>query len=383
MTATNATTTERGATKAKKPKTAAANPDVYTMAEAARLKGVSYHTVSRAVRRGKLPAQRLGRMALITADDLRDWRPMRERAPRKYRRREPDPGATPALLDLASGERVSLAERLATLYELIHSSAGQLPTDEFLALLSDRLASALDLRRVAIWVLNDQGTVLRRAAFYGAPITGLDEIDLVRHPEVRQAIESDDGVRVVHNSGTTGLPLDNLSDLMLAPLRVGGRLVGMVSGDRGGAQFSLSDDQVVMAEGLGSQAALALDRARLRDERELRAKQLQAIIDNVAEVVLAVDASGSVTSISRHGRDLYGVDEQASDATLSTVVRGLGHGETSPVVQAINGETVRDRRFVVIRQDGGEQPVSVNAMPIRNEDGVVTGAVAVLRSLDR
>jgi hypothetical protein len=30
--------------------------DVYTMAEAARLKGVSYHTVSRAVRRGVLSA---------------------------------------------------------------------------------------------------------------------------------------------------------------------------------------------------------------------------------------------------------------------------------------------------------------------------------------
>ncbi|HEU0116071.1 MAG TPA: helix-turn-helix domain-containing protein, partial [Thermomicrobiales bacterium] len=111
---------------------ASASPDVYTMAEAARLKGVSYHTVSRAVRRGKLPAQRLGRMALISADDLRDWRPMRERAPRKYRRREPDPTATPALLDLASGERVSLAQRLSTLYELIHGGAGQLPLPEFL-----------------------------------------------------------------------------------------------------------------------------------------------------------------------------------------------------------------------------------------------------------
>ncbi len=53
--------------------------DVYTMAEAARLKGVSYHTVSRAVRRGKLPAKRLGRMALIDAGDLRTWQPMRER----------------------------------------------------------------------------------------------------------------------------------------------------------------------------------------------------------------------------------------------------------------------------------------------------------------
>ena len=49
--------------------------DVYTMAEAARLKGVSYHTVSRAVRRGKLPATRLGRMALITSEDLRDGDP--------------------------------------------------------------------------------------------------------------------------------------------------------------------------------------------------------------------------------------------------------------------------------------------------------------------
>ena len=83
--------------------------DVYTMAEAARLKGVSYHTVSRAVRRGKLPATRLGRMALIQSEDLREWRPMRERAPRKYRRREPNPEATPALLDLASSDRVAAA----------------------------------------------------------------------------------------------------------------------------------------------------------------------------------------------------------------------------------------------------------------------------------
>ena len=99
--------------------------DVYTMAEAARLKGVSYHTVSRAVRRGKLPATRLGRMALITSEDLRDWRPMRERAPRKYRRREPNPEATPALLDLASAERVELASRLASLSEALYAAAAE------------------------------------------------------------------------------------------------------------------------------------------------------------------------------------------------------------------------------------------------------------------
>ncbi|MFM8594308.1 MAG: helix-turn-helix domain-containing protein, partial [Chloroflexota bacterium] len=147
--------------------------DVYTMAEAARLKGVSYHTVSRAVRRGKLPATRLGRMALITAEDLRDWRPMRERAPRKYRRREPNPDAAPAMLDLASGERVELAGRIATLYEVLHSSAAELPVAEFLAVLADRIGSALDLKRLVIWGVDENEGKVRKLAAFGPAMSTL------------------------------------------------------------------------------------------------------------------------------------------------------------------------------------------------------------------
>ena len=118
------------------------------------VKGVSYHTVSRAVRRGKLPAQRLGRMALIATADLRAWRPMRERAPRKYRRREPNPDETPALLDLVSGERVELVRHLSVLLEAIHLAAAELPLAEFLAVRCGRLADALGLRRVVVWELD-------------------------------------------------------------------------------------------------------------------------------------------------------------------------------------------------------------------------------------
>ena len=80
--------------------------EFFTMDEAARLKGVSYHTVSRAVRRGALQSKRMGRMALVSAEDLAGWEPVRNRAPRKYRQREPDPTITPAVMDLASGERI-------------------------------------------------------------------------------------------------------------------------------------------------------------------------------------------------------------------------------------------------------------------------------------
>jgi PAS domain S-box-containing protein/excisionase family DNA binding protein len=363
------------------------------MAEAARLKGVSYHTVSRAVRRGKLPAQRLGRMALISADDLRDWRPMRERAPRKYRRREPDPTATPALLDLASGERVSLAQRLSTLYELIHGGAGQLPLPEFLALLADRLASALDLRRVSIWVLADDGKTLRRMARFGPPMSDIEETRLDQAPFFQAVLESSEPVTVVALSERGAVFARagyDLCDFFAAPLRAGGRVLGFVLGDRGGPSFTLSPDQAVLAEGLANQAALALDRARLRDEQLKRVEQLAAIIDNVAEAVVAIDADGNMTTINAAGRDLYGIDEAAAAENLEQAVNRVNRREMdgsalpteqTPLMRALGGERMRDRRYVLIRNDGAELPVSVNAQPIRNAEGEVTGAVAVIRQL--
>jgi len=77
---------------------------VYTMREAARLKGVSYHTISRTVRTGKLVAQRIGRMAMIGADDLDAWHPIVEKTPHKYRDRQPDPTVSPVLMDIVAGE---------------------------------------------------------------------------------------------------------------------------------------------------------------------------------------------------------------------------------------------------------------------------------------
>jgi excisionase family DNA binding protein len=81
--------------------------DVYTMGEAARLKGVSYHTVSRAVRRGVLSAQRIGKMVFITRADLHAWHPKYDRAPMQYRHRVPAPDAKPVMIDLASRPRWS------------------------------------------------------------------------------------------------------------------------------------------------------------------------------------------------------------------------------------------------------------------------------------
>lgn len=240
---------------------------LYTMAEAARLKGVSYHTVSRAVRRGKLQVTRLGRMALIDVEELRAWTPMRERAPHRYRRREPD-GNAPAMLDLASRDRVDMARRLSTLYQVLHSAASSLPLAEFLDMLSDRLGQALDFRRVAIWSLSaDSFTITREAAFGGSLADVPDEVTLADAPAFARLLGL--GGAVVIDDVTTSLPdgeaiFPGLTSIFAVPLVASDRLLGLLLGDRDGDVFSLSDEQVTLAQVLTTQAALAMDHARLR-----------------------------------------------------------------------------------------------------------------------
>jgi excisionase family DNA binding protein len=246
-----------------------ADDDVYTMGEAARLKGVSYHTVSRAVRRGALPAQRIGKMVFITMADLQAWRPKYDRAPMQYRHRTPVPDAKPALIDLASGDRVHLAGRLATLLEVAEATARELSLDESLGLICERLAGMLAMRRVAIWSVDRQ---LGRASLltaHGSPLADLpDRIELSDHPQFVKMIRRADGA-VVINPPALGdrvpVPFRSLPSLLIATLRFGERAVGYVLADRNGAAFTLPKDDLALARGLAAHAALAVVLAEARE----------------------------------------------------------------------------------------------------------------------
>jgi excisionase family DNA binding protein len=236
--------------------------DVYTMAEAARLKGVSYHTVSRAVRRGKLPAQRLGRMALIALPDLQAWRPMRERAPRKYRRREPDAAAVPALVDLASGERVNLAGQLALLIEANHDLVRDEPTT-FLQHLAERFAQAFGLAHVDIWTWGATDEAPRLAAHVGG---GAEHAAADAPPDgnVARWRTLASASLIPTQDEAAGADSDGAASQLAAPLRIGATALGVVVGERGGEPVTASAAQLQFAQALANQAALALELQRLR-----------------------------------------------------------------------------------------------------------------------
>jgi excisionase family DNA binding protein len=236
------------------------------MAEAARLKGVSYHTVSRAVRRGKLPAQRLGKMAFISAEDLQSWRPMIERAPRKYRRRLPEPGAAPALIDLASGERVELARHVSILLQIVQCLAEEKQAGDCLPVLVDRFADGLDLRRVEIWALDPTYVRSQRVASFGPPLSDLpDQISLGDIPGGASYFVNKRDVEIEPVTSSADHPFGPLIDtteVLVAPLVIGSRRLGLVLGDRQGRPLDLSPEQLQLAAGMASLAALALERER-------------------------------------------------------------------------------------------------------------------------
>ncbi|MDP8908568.1 MAG: GAF domain-containing protein [Chloroflexota bacterium] len=371
--------------------------DRYTMADAARLKGVSYHTVSRAVRRGKLPVHRLGRMALISADDLRAWRPMRERAPKKYRRREPMPGATPALLDLASGERVDLAQRLSTLYEVLHTAASERSLPEFAALLCDRFAETLGLSRVVIWQIDEALGLGTRIAHRGPTMSDLpDRVPLASLPpfllraaEGRAQVVPDISVEVPGLAAYVGDR--RFTAMFTVPLRAGGRALGVVFGDCNGEPFSLSDDQLALAQGLANQGGLAFENALLRTQEETRADQLATILEDLSDAVCACDAQGRITVINAAFRELLGPAcaglKPGDDVTrfLSCIQRRRLDGtpmpvEEDPLLRALSGERVQGDEYQLIQEDGSGRTVSVSARPIR-VNRVVAGAVSVARDV--
>ena len=371
--------------------------DRFTMAEAARLKGVSYHTVSRAVRRGRLPVIRLGRMALIAADDLQNWRPMKERAPRKYRQREPQADTSGVLINLATTDQVQLAQRLSTLYEIIYSASSERSLEELAAIVTQRIAESFQLSRLVLWQIDFQAGVASRLAVHGGTIAHVQNLVPLEEAPYFLRLTERGNARIILNSRAeltdhrhmTGVLPE--TPVLVIPLVRKDRVLGLMFGDRDGADFEMSPEQLALAEGIANQMAMAIDSAALRQRENHRRLQLEAIIDELNGAVSAFDEDGFLTLANATERRLFDLTEvearlgQHWSEYLLAKRRESLDGEPidikdNPVVRALGGERLQDLVQAVIRKDGTRMFVSTNARPIIVE-GQVVGAVSISRDV--
>jgi PAS domain S-box-containing protein len=162
-----------------------------------------------------------------------------------------------------------------------------------------------------------------------------------------------------------------------APLRASTDLGGELR--RAQAQIAALEQLLAVHEESSLEQAMRLERALL--ERD-------AILGQIADVVVTTDPSGNLTFYNDAARALYGEietgipiwDERQSFALLD-VAGARKEPSQVPLYRALREERVTNEEWRIRRRDGSELLVMGSAVPLRASDGSLIGAAMSVRDV--
>ena len=168
---------------------------------------------------------------------------------------------------------------------------------------------------------------------------------------------------------------------LLAPLAVGGEVLGAVEVQRAGDEaFEASD--VALLESLAATAALVLHGLRARAALEDERRRMSAILDCSADAIVTTDQGGRVTFFSRGAEELFGWKE--ADVLGHHVKEYYLEGEKEARrVQRHLEDEGRVRNLETWFRTARDQrvPASLSASVLRDEAGQVLGTLGVLKDI--
>ncbi|MDC0680916.1 PAS domain S-box protein [Sorangium atrum] len=188
-----------------------------------------------------------------------------------------------------------------------------------------------------------------------------------------------------------GLPPHHhpLEAFLGVPLRFHGRSVGnLYLGKRpGGPPFTEDDERV--AELLADRTCGVLETARLCRAEANERKRLEAVVEQLPEAAILVDATGRLITCNRVALQYASSAADDPDPWGNSVLfehrtpagRPVAW-EDRPLTRALQrGQIVTGAEGLLWRDDAGFVPVLVNAAPVRSDDGELQGAVAVFQDI--
>jgi GAF domain-containing protein len=180
---------------------------------------------------------------------------------------------------------------------------------------------------------------------------------------------------------------------LIVPLRVGGEVVGdlALAQAESGRIFAADDLRVV--EELADRCSLLLANARLYTEVVAAREELEAIIEGVADAVVAQDTGGRIVFANRAAVEMFGFESpQALFAAEVGQLRGRFSFATAdrrpltiedlPGRRALRGEAAEP--IIVRYRPLGDQPerwTRIKARPLHGADGAVRLAISVIEDI--
>ena len=181
----------------------------------------------------------------------------------------------------------------------------------------------------------------------------------------------------------------DMTSFLGVPIRHGGHAVGSLylANKRGHAEFTEHDERLV--EMLADRAGVAIETAQLFAAEGVRRAWLQAVIDQMPEGIVLMDAEGRVTLKNRSMLSLSAATPEELDRFGNPVTVDLRRpsGERLPpddlpIIKAIiDKATIQGSEFVARRADGRLIPLLVSAAPILGERGELVGATMIFQDV--
>lgn len=126
------------------------------------------------------------------------------------------------------------------------------------------------------------------------------------------------------------------------------------------------------------------ENARLRAQLDAERLKMEAVLQGMADLLLAVDSEGRIVTYSRHAAEVLcegGCDLRGK--TLEDVLQAeVPGGELPSRVVLRTGQPCLDVEYT-IHAGGKEIPVLSSAAPLRNADGGLDGSVEIIRDISK
>jgi PAS domain S-box-containing protein len=300
--------------------------------------------------------------------------------------------------------------RLQALQCVTDAALGRLEQPALLRQLLERIVVALGVDNAAILLLDETGRDLVVHAARGPEEA---QIGQVRAP-VGQGVAGQIAatrqpliVTDLRSVAPVNPLLRQMASLMGVPLLVEDRLIGVMHVDAATPR-QFTDDDLQLLQLVADRVALALENAQLyqqavaaRDRAEELARQVQAQRDRLERVldllpvgVVITDAHGAVETLNQAGMAIVGLDTRGQSLPNPGDERAGAYrirrpdGTPYPPAEVplarslrTGGEVRDDLQLHRHAQTGQETPLLVNSTPLRDDEGRITGAVAVFQDI--
>jgi PAS domain S-box-containing protein len=286
-----------------------------------------------------------------------------------------------------------LLKQTRVLVELAKSDASRQSLDEAFERITRAAAETLETERVSIWLYDAGRSAIRCADLYelgarrhskGGELRAADYPAYFEALETERSIAAHDARSDPRTREFTASYLDPLgiTSMLDAPIRAGGRMIGVVCHEHVGAPRQWTEDEQRFAGSIADAASLAFEESeRQRTEAALRASRadFQRIVETAQEGIWSIDAEGRTTYANPRLAEMLGY---SAEEMLGMNAFDLAHPDELERAreqwnQRVQGVGSRVE-FQFVRKDGSTLPTLCSATPIFDDQGRFLGAFAMV-----